>query len=95
MNYLSQYLSQHEWSDFLRFYKLSESKDSLIVLSCLSDMADKTRKVVNSFPNASYKDKLSKVIKSIDSSVINAVKRKKQNEKFFKDKLFIAMISLR
>ena len=58
-------------------------------------MADKTRKVVNSFPNASYKDKLFKVIKSIDSSVMNAVKRKKQNEKFFKDKLFIAMISLR
>ena len=58
-------------------------------------MADITRKAVNSSPNASYKNKLSKIIKSIDRSAMNAVKREKQYEKFFNDKLFIAMISLR
>ena len=40
-------------------------KLSLIVLSCFSDMADKKRKITNSFQNVSYESKLSKIDRGV------------------------------
>ena len=63
----------------------------MIVLSCFSDLTNKKTKIVNFFRNISYKNKLSKVIiKLIDSSAMDALKREKENDEFF-----IALIQLR
>ena len=56
---------------------LAKVKHSMIVLSCLSGMADKN--IANSFLNTSYKNKLSKLIKSIERWVIDVLKREKEN----------------
>ena len=45
---------------------------SLIVLSCLSDMADKKIKIENSSPNKSYENELVKVVKSIMRQAMDA-----------------------
>ena len=46
-----------------------------MVLSCLSDMAHKKRKIANSFRNISYENKLPKVVKLNKRWVMDASKR--------------------
>ena len=55
-------------------------------------MADKKRKKSNSFRNASYENKLSKVVKSIEAWVIDVLKSEK-NDKVFIDNCVTQIIS--
>ena len=58
-------------------------------VSFLSDLADGKSEIVNSFPNTSYENKLSKVVKLIKKWLTDALKRQKENDKVF---YFISMI---
>ena len=46
--------------------------------SCFSDMADKKRKIANSFRNTRYETKLSEVVKSIENWVMDDLSMKKK-----------------
>ena len=54
-----------------------------MVLSCFSDMADRKRKIANSFQNASHENKFSKVVKSVQIWMMDGVKCEKEHAKFF------------
>ena len=62
----------------------SNFKFSLILLSCLPGIAGKKTKITNSFRNTGYENKLSKAVISIESWVIHALKRGKENNKVFR-----------
>ena len=53
------------------------------MLSCLSDIADKKRKVEVPFRNTKYEKKLSKVAKSIERQLMDVLKREQKNDKVF------------
>ena len=54
-----------------------------MVISYLSDMADKKKKVANSFRNTSYKNNFSEAGKSIERWAMDALKSKKEKDKVF------------
>ena len=69
-----------EWN-FLTFWDsinwACNFKLSLNALSCFPDLADKRKKIGNCFRNTSYQKRLSKVVKSIERWVMDALKWKK------------------
>ena len=69
-----------EWN-FLTFWDsinwACNFKLSLNALSCFPELADKRKKIGNCFRNTSYQKRLSKVVKSIERWVMDALKWKK------------------
>ena len=67
---------------------------SLTMLSCLSDVANKTRAKAYIFRNANYKNKFPKVVKSIERWVMNALKHEKGNEQGVGGNLSVRSLNL-
>lgn len=65
------------------------------MLLCFSDVADKKRKIADSFRNSSYESKLSKVVKLIAAWVIDVfkdvLKRVKKKTNFFFAMIYLCL----
>ena len=80
-------MMKFEENSFLTFKMLQiepgNFKLSLVVLSFFCGMTDKMRKIANSSRNTSYENKLSKVKKSMERWVNDALNCEKENGKAF------------